>query len=908
MSKGGTTPLMEQYFSIKNKYQDEIVLFQLGDFYEAFFEDAELISKELNIVLTSRSGSPLAGIPVKSLDQYVSKLVKKGYRIAIADQLEDASQAKGLVERGVVRVVTKGTLFEDDLLDSKLNNYIAALHLTKKGRKELIVGLAIADLSTGEFSLTEFTDELSLNKTITELKKYLPSEIIFPRESEDRVSLYKKIEFDDFKPSPLITTVENFWFTKELATQFLRKAFDVSSLDGFGISEFPEGIGSAGALMRYLSETQVKQSLDNFTKIGPLKRDGMMYLDSSSIISLELIRNIWENTSEGTLLEAFDHSLTPMGSRLIRQWLLHPLTEKERIDQRLNAVETLKLNVIPHQEMRTSLDQITDLQRLISRIAMEKSRPMELIALNLSLKQVPKLKKHLEKLDDILITNLISTLHSLPEICELISQAINPTPNIPGSGEVIKKEFNEKLDYWHDILSTSNLWLEEYEEEECQKNDIPNLKVRNNKAIGFYIEVTKSHYSKVPENYELKKHLKNAKRYTTTELQQREQEFLRAEDEIRTLELEIYSQIVRKIGTKIKEIQETAEAIGQLDCLSCFAHIAETRNYCRPEITDSLTINIKQGRHPVIERIMVPEPFIPNDTILNEEERILIITGPNMGGKTTLLRQVALITIMAQMGSFVPAQSAEIGIVDRIFTRVGAFDNQIKQQSTFFIEMTEAANLLNNATERSLVILDEVGRGTSTYDGLSIAWGTVEYLHDINKSRTLFATHYHSLSDLELTLPAIKNYHFDILVEDSERLIFDRRLKEHSTDKSFGIQVAKLAGVPQEVISRASEILKLLDSQVETIDPSINGVKEEEREVLKKLIKEEISGPKQLSIIDFFAEEKGKKGMEQSLADQSQETIESYNKLCKIISKVNLDNMSIIEIQELIQELKREIN
>ncbi|MHA1707826.1 MAG: DNA mismatch repair protein MutS [Candidatus Heimdallarchaeaceae archaeon] len=804
------TPMMQQWREIKNKYPEYIIFFRAGDFYECFNEDAKIASEVLNITLTARTVGekkfPLAGVPYHAVDSYIAKMVQNGYKIAVVEQLEDPKTAKKIVKRGVVQLITRGTITLQESLSRSNNNYLVSI-----SRESKIFGLAALDLSTGEFLVTDFDDSSALNSLEVELARLSPSEILVEKELWDSLGIY----FDNEKCS--LTYRDDYFFDIEDGKKELCSLFNVLGLDGFGVKEFYPSIGAAGAILRYLKETQMRDKFPNITKISQIQKQDFMTLDNSTIKNLELIRNLNDGSEYGTLKHILNNTKTPSGSRLLTSWILRPSLNSQVIQSRLDSVEEFYENIIVREDIRETLGKISDLERLISRICLGRSKPRDLIALKMSLKLIPEIKSVLKNLKSDLVKEINDNLDPAEEVVEIISTSIaDEVPVNIKDGNVIRDGYNSELDDLRKIQRSGKSFLTSLEAREKAKTGIKNLKVRYNKVFGYYLEVPKSFVNKVPTTYERKQTLVNAERYITSELKDFEEKILNAEEKIEVLEERLFNEILVKISEYAQTIQTNAHYCAILDVLVTFAQNAVYYNYAKPIIVEKERINIKDGRHPVVEQLLENSSFIPNDVKMEEDtEKILIITGPNMGGKSTLLRQVALITLMAQIGSFVPASFAEIGLVDRIFTRIGARDVLVEHRSTFMVEMYECANILNNATDKSLVILDEVGRGTSTYDGVAIAWSIVEYLHENigeNGPRTLFATHYHELIELENLLPRVKNYHVSVKNINGE-IHFLYKLKEGGISESFGVHVAALAGLPKNVIERANLMLEVLHSR-----------------------------------------------------------------------------------------------
>lgn len=804
------TPMMQQWQDIKKQHNEYILFFRAGDFYECFNEDAKIASEVLNITLTSRTLGekkfPLAGVPYHAVDAYISKMVENGHKVAIVEQLEDPKTAKKVVKRGVVQLVTRGTITLPESLSKGHNNYLASIT-----KIENLIGLAALDLSTGEFLVTDFESDESNNSLELELARLNPSEILVEE------SFWKNLQFYHDEHKSTITHRDDYYFDIEQGRQDVCSLLNVLSLEGFGVGEYNPSIGAAGSILRYIKETQLREQFPNITKISRIEGQEFMSLDSNTIRNLELIENLRDRTEYGTLRQILDNTKTPNGSRLLTSWIVRPSLNSEVIMSRVEATEILFKETIAREEIRNILSKMSDIQRIIGRICLGKSRPRDLIALKDSLELIPDIRSLLLDFKSNLIKEIRKNLDPVKEVTAIISSGIaDEVPSSLKDGNVIRDEHNGELDELRKIQRSGKSFLTSLEAREKVSTGIKNLKVRFNKVFGYYIEVPKASIDKVPAEYERKQTLVNAERYVTPELKEYEEKILNAEEKISALEEELFNEILIEISFHATKIQQDAYYSAVLDIVSTFAQNAVYFNYSKPEITNESIIEIKDGRHPVVERLLTHTSFIPNDILLKKEgDRILIITGPNMGGKSTLLRQVALIVLMAQMGSFVPSSFAKIGLTDRIFTRIGAHDVLVEHRSTFMVEMYECANILNNATERSLVILDEVGRGTSTYDGVAIALSVTEFLHNnIGKTgpRTLFATHYHELIELEDRLPNVKNYHVSVKNVDGE-IHFLYKLKEGGISESFGIHVASLAGLPKKVIDRANDTLSQLHKQ-----------------------------------------------------------------------------------------------
>ena len=802
------TPMMQQYMKTKEEYKDCILFYRLGDFYEMFFDDALTASKELEITLTGKDcgqeeRAPMCGVPYHAVDAYLNKLVSKGYKVAICEQVEDPKLAKGIVKREVIRVVTPGTNLNTQALDEAKNNYLMCIVYTTDR-----YGISVADITTGEYLVTELDSE---RKLLDEIMKFSPSEIVCNH------SFYVSgIDIEDMKERLGITVyaLDSWYFDDSMCSRVLMEHFKVSSLDGLGISDYSCGVIASGALLKYLMETQ-KTSISNLTGLTPYSIGKYMILDSSTRRNLELCETLREKNKRGSLLWVLDKTKTAMGARLLRKFVEQPLIEKQEILDRLDAVEELKNNAITREELREYLNPVYDLERLISRITYQSANPRDLIAFKTSLSMLPHIKYLMKSLQSSLLSELEKEMDDLSDLYELIDASIIEEPPISiRDGGIIKEGFHEEVDRLRNAKTEGKTWLAELEAKERDKTGIKNLKIKYNKVFGYYLEVTNSYKDLVPEYYTRKQTLANAERYITPELKELEDMILGAEDKLYSLEYGLYVDIRNRIAEEIIRIQQTAKAVAGIDVFSSLALVAERNNSVKPSNNEKGVIDIKNGRHPVVERMIPNDMFIANDTYLdNAKSRISIITGPNMAGKSTYMRQTALIVLMAQIGSFVPAQSAKIGLVDRIFTRVGASDDLASGQSTFMVEMTEVANILRNATKNSLLILDEIGRGTSTFDGLSIAWAVVEHISNpkLLGAKTLFATHYHELTELEGKLTGVNNYCIAVK-EKGDDIVFLRKIIKGGADKSYGIQVAKLAGVPDTVIERAKELSEELSS------------------------------------------------------------------------------------------------
>ncbi|MBP3459392.1 MAG: DNA mismatch repair protein MutS [Lachnospiraceae bacterium] len=804
------TPMMQQYMETKKQYPDCILFYRLGDFYEMFFDDAIAASKALEITLTGKScgleeRAPMCGIPYHAVDGYLTKLVAKGYKVAICEQMEDPKLAKGIVKREVVRIVTPGTNLNMQSLEETRNNYLMCIVYLDK------IGISVIDVTTGDYYVTQVDDS---KKMYDEIIKFSPAEIVcndgFIVSGFDLEDLRSRLGITIYKLDP-------WYFDDETCQNRLKKHFGVQTLTSLGLDDFPAGIISAGAVLSYLYETQ-KNSLSHITHINPYITSKYMLLDSSTRRNLELVETLREKQKRGSLLWVLDKTKTAMGARTLRSYIEQPLIEMEDITNRLNAVEVLSAHGVSRDELREYLNPIYDLERLLGKISYKSANPRDLIAFSKSLSMLPPIRTVLQDFDCKLLKNIYDDIDPLEDICGLIEQAIDEEPPISvREGGIIKNGFHEDIDYFRNAKTEGKTWLAELEQTEKERTGIKNLKVGYNKVFGYYFEVTNSFKNLVPEEWIRKQTLTGGERYMTPKLKELEDTILNAEDKLCALEYDLFCEIRETIADNIARIQKTAKAIAALDVFASLSYVAERNGYVRPELNEKGIIKIKNGRHPVVEKMIEHDMFVANDTFLdNGKNLISIITGPNMAGKSTYMRQTALIVLMAQIGSFVPAESANIGIVDRIFTRVGASDDLASGQSTFMVEMNEVANILRNATSNSLLILDEIGRGTSTFDGLSIAWAVIEHISNkkLLGAKTLFATHYHELTELEGKMNNVNNYCIAVK-EQGDDIVFLRKIIKGGADKSYGIQVAKLAGVPDMVIDRAKVIVsQLMDNDI----------------------------------------------------------------------------------------------
>ncbi len=863
------TPLMAQYYKVKQAHPDTILLFRVGDFFETFEDDAKLTSKVLGITLTKRSNgssgdTPLAGFPHHAIDSYLPKLVRAGYRVAICEQMENPKFAKGIVKREVVEVVTPGVTLSDKLLDHKKNNYLLAIAVLDQ-----ICGLSFCDISTGEF----YVFEIPLTQLGEQIESINPSEFLIPK--RDKEFLGKLIE--RINPQLRITKLEDWIFNFDFANELLKNHFKTVTLKGFGIGNLTAGIIAAGAVLNYLNETQ-RVNLSHLNRITLYNPSDYMILDHSTKRNLEITFSMNDGGLEGSLISILDKTQTAMGGRLLKKWISAPLSNLDPIKKRHDSVEELLVNKKIRKELTENLNQIGDLERLISRICTGRATPREVVAVKSSLIKIPFLKELLNKLKVSTLQNISEQLNPLENIVEKISAAIvDSPPAAANEGGIIRNVFSPELDELRDISLHGKEWIATLQQTERERTGIPSLKVNFNNVFGYYIDISHTHKNKIPDNYIRKQTLVNSERYITPELKEYEDKILNAQEKINELELQLFNEIRLTVANEAENIQKNARVIAMLDCLNSFAQCAEEYNYVKPIMDGSTKVNIVQGRHPVVERILEPgNKFTPNDTLLdNEDQQIILLTGPNMAGKSVYLRQVGLIVLLAQIGSFVPAKEASIGVVDRIFTRVGASDNITAGESTFLVEMQEAANILNNATSKSLILLDEIGRGTSTFDGISIAWAITEYLHenpDVS-AKTLFATHYHELNEMAELFPKIKNYKVEVREYD-DKVVFLHKVNSGRADHSYGIQVAQMAGLPLFVTNRAKEVLDNLESK--ELTPY-----EVKKERLKKLKSE---NDNQISLFEFKDDE-----------------------LRTEINKMELDKITPLEALNKLNELKKKM-
>ncbi len=803
------SPMMERYQEVKADHPGALLLFRMGDFYELFYNDAEIASQVLGLTLTSRdknSDNPvaMAGFPYHQLDSYLQKLIQAGFRVAICDQVEDPKKAKGMVRREVTRVVTPGTLTEDELLDPRASNFIACV-----APSGTVLGLAWLELSTGRF----LTAEIPPARLQDELARIGPAECLVPEQDNSTDSPFGTAA----SGGPVLTTRPAWCFSYDETRRLLRDHFGTQSLEGFDIDEQSAGVTAAGVLLEYVRETQ-RSALGHITRLETWRHRQFMTIDEATRRSLELTRTMRDGKRDHSLLGIMDQTRTPMGARLLADWLSNPLTDPKTITERLDSVDEFVQNMALRDDLQDTLKQIHDLQRLTSRVATGRCSPRDLAGLSATLRQLPSLKNRLTECRSRNLQILNDRVDLCDDVRAAIDQALMPDPPAgTADGGIIRPGFDPTLDELRDLAQGGKQWIAAYQASEIERTGIPSLKIGFNRVFGYYLEVTVAHLDKVPDDYIRKQTLKNQERFITPELKEYEDKVLRAEEQSKALELELFGCLRRQVAEHVSRLLTTADALAEIDVLTALAALAETAGYCRPQLTEEPVLNIRQGRHPVLDRLLPAGQFVPNDILMTTDDdgqsagRVQIITGPNMAGKSTYIRQAALITIMAQIGSFVPASSATVGVADRVFARVGASDELGKGQSTFMVEMTETARILNSATERSLVILDEIGRGTSTYDGISLAWSITEYLHDEIRCRTMFATHYHELTVLTQTLTHASNWNVAVQEKDDD-VIFLHRIVPGAAGRSYGIHVARLAGIPASVTERAAAILETLES------------------------------------------------------------------------------------------------
>lgn len=838
------SPMMVHYCQTKCAYKDSILFYRLGDFYEMFFEDAKIVSRELELTLTGKDcglseRAPMCGIPYHAAETYINRLIDKGYKVAICEQVEDPKTAKGIVKREVTRVVTPGTNLNMQELDEGKNNYLMAIVCVGDH-----FGVSTADITTGDCYVTEIDEE---RKLWDEINKFLPAEIIC-----NDAFLVSGVDVDDLRNRLHISVfaLESWYFGDDLCKQTLLEHFKISSLEGLGLADYDSGVIAAGSLFRYLLDTQ-KNTMEHMNKIIPYTTDRYMVIDSSSRRNLELVETLREKQKRGSLLWVLDKTKTAMGARMLRSFVEQPLIDADAINERLDAVTELNMQAMLREEIREYLNPVYDLERLVSRISYRSANPRDLLAFKMSLEMIPHIKNLLANFTSPLLVRINEQMDGLEDLYRLLEASITEDPPLAvKEGGIIREGYNEQVDTYRNSKTQGKSWLAQLEAEEKEKTGIRNLKIKYNKVFGYYLEVTNSFKDLVPEYYTRKQTLTNAERYITPKLKELEDMILGAEDKLFALEYDLFCQVREELAAQIPRIQETAKAIAQLDVYASLSVVAQRNNYVRPTVNTKGVIDIKNGRHPVVEKMINNDMFIANDTYLdNGSKCVSVITGPNMAGKSTYMRQTALIVLMAQIGSFVPAEKAKIGVVDRIFTRVGASDDLASGQSTFMVEMTEVANILRNATAKSLLILDEIGRGTSTFDGLSIAWAVIEHISNTKLlgAKTLFATHYHELTELEGKIPGVNNYCIAVK-ERGDDIVFLRKIVKGGADKSYGIQVAKLAGVPDSVLDRAKE---LVDELVHTdITSTFKDLAENSRKTKPKAVHYDEVDLEQISLFD----------------------------------------------------------
>ncbi len=874
MSKEKLTPMLRQFLEIKNQHPDKLILFRMGDFYETFFEDAKLASKYLGITLTSRNKKadnpiPLAGFPYHALDNYLDKLVKNGLKVVICEQMEDPQKAVGIVKRGIVDIITPGSIIDGNLLNNAENNYLAALYFSENFSK---VGLSFIDASTADYYYTQ----LSLNQLKNEILRIAPSEIVVINSvSKEKIEELLKNQL------PMITLFEDFFADYEESKEILKEQFQTSTLEGFSAKGKKYAVIAAAIAISYIKSLK-KSDLSHITSIRYYSTENFMQVDETTRRNLELLRSIRFANKTGTLISVIDKTKTPMGSRELEKRLLYPLLDKNEINKRLDFVQIFKDNIHLTNELRTILSDIGDLSRLLSKIGTLRINPREVITLKNYLSSSKLIKNILSEFPDDIITQLSKKIGDYQEIVQFIESAVSDEPPIQiTEGNIIKEGYNSELDELRKISFDGKNWIARLEEKEREKLGIPSLKIGYNKVFGYYIEVTKTYKTKIPDYYIRKQTLVNAERYISPQLKEYESKVLGAEERIKNIEYELFGEIRQRIKGYLAVMQKFEQIVAEVDVYTNLAFIAYQNDYNRPLFNDEGILEMTNSRHPVIEKLLDSEKFIPNDVFLNNTDHLIaLITGPNMAGKSTYLRQVGLLVIMAQMGSFIPAESANLPIIDKVFTRVGASDNLAFGQSTFLVEMLETANILNSATNKSLILLDEIGRGTSTFDGLSLAWAIVEYIHNYSKlkSKTLFATHYHELTELESILNGVKNYNISVK-EWNDKIIFLRKIERGSADQSYGIQVAQLAGIPKRVIKRAKQILQNLEEN--EISP---------QGLIAKVKKQMNNKTPQLDLLDYMVK----------LSDEKDEILEE-------IRNIDINSLTPIEALKILSELQDKI-
>ena len=869
------TPLMRQYNQIKERYPDSILLFRLGDFYETFNEDAQITAKVCGIALTKRNNGagadmPLAGFPYHQLDNYLPKLVRAGYRVAVCEQLEDPKLARGIVKRDVVEVVTPGVALYEKVLDAGKNNYVASIYLSQDKKRNNTIGFAAIDVSTGDF----FTTEIAFSQLVDLLEGIVPSEIIVAK--VQMAFFLETLNKLSFKPS--ITKLEDWFFDYEFASKLILDTFSTKSLKGFGIDELPDGIISSGAVLHYV-KTMQNGNIGHLQCIRHYNPTNYMMLDAATRRNLEITYS-FAGTQDGALLKVLDRTSTSVGSRMLKRWVTHPLKAINPINHRLAAVEEFFNKYETSLLLRKKLGETADLERLSAKVATGRANPRDAVAIRSTLKIIPELKEILSEFASPLISEINISLLTLDNLLEILERALLDEPSVNfGNGNIFREGYHSELDDYVNAKFSAKKWISDFQEAERERTGIPSLKVSFNNVFGYYIEITNTHKDKVPADYERKQTLTNAERYTTPILKDFENKILSAEEKIIEIEQRLFAELRLNIYSELPRLQQNAENLATLDCLLSFATVARENNYTRPEIDTSEILEIEDCRHPVVEKMLpTGESFVPNSTKMNTSDNTIhIITGPNMSGKSCYLRQVGLIVLLGQMGSFVPAKRAKFGIVDRIFTRVGAQDNIPSGESTFLVEMQEAANIINNATRRSLILLDEVGRGTATFDGISIAWAIAEYIHNEIKAKTLFATHYHELNDMAERYAGIKNYRVEVIEADGN-VVFTHKVSSGGSDHSFGIHVAQMAGLPAKIIERANEIMK-------SFEGAANEPQSEHKPDISRIkTRQKGQSHQQLSIFEF-----------------------KDDALREKIKSIDVDNITPIEALKILNELKKEI-
>ena len=863
--------MMKQYHEMKQKAKDAVLLFRLGDFYEMFYEDAKIASSVLDIALTARDGGqsgkyPMCGFPHHAQAAYIPKLVEAGHKVAVCEQVEDPKQSKGIVKRDIVKMITPGTVMDENLLTASQSNYLASLNKVKN-----VYGLALVELSTGEFKVVEINNDHDL---FSELFRVRPKEFVLAQSISENKEFMEKLSIT---VDAAVNTLEDWQFEANSAQDKLQQFLHIFSLEGYGIADHSPVIGAAGAALTFL-EQNIITALEHISGISCYSLYDYMVIDPISQRNLELLEPIRHDSKSKTLFSIIDRTQTPMGARLLKQWITSPMIDIEMIKQRHNAVGELTAHQDILNELDSLLKRVRDLERLIARCSVNQMSPKDCIALKESLQQIPKLKEELSKCSSEFLIDRYHKMQELPQLVYLIENALVDDPPVSiKDGGVFKKGFNDELDKIRDIGKNGKKWMADLQAQEIQRTGIKSLKVRYNKVFGYYIEITKSNLDMTPDNYIRKQTLANCERFITTELKEIESQVLNAEDRMKEIELELFKELRENLMTFTRAIQETAKSIAKLDCITSLSKTALAYGYTKPTVTSDDLIEITNGRHPVVEAMLPKGEFVPNDLLIDtESNQLLIITGPNMAGKSTFIRQTALLVVLAQMGSFIPADYATIGVVDRIFTRVGASDELAKGQSTFMVEMIETANILNNTTPRSLIILDEIGRGTSTFDGISIAWAVAEYLSTTPevRARTLFATHYHELTELENHIEGVVNYNIAVK-EWNDQIIFLRKIVQGGTDKSYGIHVARLAGLPRRVINRAMEILSDLEN---------DSIREQHHQPLGTVKTDQYHGPQEEQLM-LFGSQKPNPAVER-------------------LKKLTCDNLTPLEALNLLYELK----